>query len=309
MKSLFSVFKKGLQKTATSVARSVGSLLSDIEKWDESTFDDLEAALISADFGTETTFRLVEDIRDRYERGLIKTSEDVNKIISEDIYKILNKNSRAINLNNNGLTVIFMVGVNGSGKTTTTGKLAWQWKREGKKVSLAACDTFRAAAVEQLKLWGERIDCHVIASKTGADPSSVVYDAIESALARKSDILIVDTAGRQHNKKGLMEELAKMKRTAAKICPEAPHEVWLTIDAGIGTNALQQTQEFTKFSGVTGIVLTKLDGTGKGGMAVAIQGRYDSPVFFAGFGEQPEDLQPFDPKMFTEAIFGIYQEV
>jgi len=309
MKSLFSVFKKGLQKTATSVARSVGSLLSDVEKWDASTFDDLEAALIGADFGTETTFRLVEDIRDRYERGLIKTSEDVNKIISEDIFKILNKNNREINFNSNGLTVIFMVGVNGSGKTTTTGKLAWQWKRDGKKVSLAACDTFRAAAVEQLKLWGERIDCHVIASKTGADPSPVVYDAIESAIARKSDILIVDTAGRQHTKKGLMEELAKMKRTAEKICPDAPHEVWLTIDAGIGTNALQQTQEFTKFSGVTGIVLTKLDGTGKGGMAVAIQGRYESPVFFAGFGEQPEDLQPFDPEMFTEAIFGTHQEI
>jgi fused signal recognition particle receptor len=309
MKSLFSVFKKGLQKTATSVARSVGSLLSDIEKWDASTFDDLEAALISADFGTETTFQLVEDIRDRYERGLIKTSEDVNKVISGDIYKILNKNSRPINFNNNGLTVIFMVGVNGSGKTTTSGKLAWQWKREGKRVSLAACDTFRAAAVEQLKLWGERIDCHVVASKTGADPSSVVYDAVESALARNSDILIVDTAGRQHNKKGLMEELAKMKRTAEKVCPGAPHEVWLTIDAGIGTNALQQTQEFTKFSGVTGIILTKLDGTGKGGMAVAIQGRYDSPVFFAGFGEQPEDLQPFNPEMFTEAIFGSRREV
>lgn len=304
MKSLFSIFKKGLQKTATSVARSVGTLISDVKQWDESTFDELEAALISADFGTETTFRLVEDIRDRYERGLIKTSDDVNQVISEDICKILNKNQRPINFKKDGLTVIFMVGVNGSGKTTTTGKLAWQWKQEGKKVSLAACDTFRAAAVEQLKHWGERIDCHVIASKTGADPSSVVYDAVESAMARGSDILIVDTAGRQHNKKGLMEELSKMKRTAEKVSPDAPHEVWVTIDAGIGANALQQVQEFSKFAGVTGVVLTKLDGTGKGGMAVAIQERYDFPLFFAGFGEQPEDLQPFDPKMFADAIFG-----
>ena len=305
MKSLFSIFKKGLQKTATSVARSVGTLISDVKQWDNSTFDDLEAALISADFGTDTTFRLVEDIRDRYERGLIKTSDDVNLVISEDVCSILNKNHREINFSDNGLTVIFMVGVNGSGKTTTTGKLAWQWKQDGKKVSLAACDTFRAAAVEQLKHWGERIGCHVIASKTGADPSSVVYDAVESAMARGSDILIVDTAGRQHNKKGLMEELSKMKRTAEKVCPGAPHEVWVTIDAGIGTNALQQTQEFAKFADVTGVILTKLDGTGKGGMAVAIQEKHDFPIFFAGFGEQPEDLQPFDPEMFTEAIFGV----
>ncbi len=302
--SLFAIFKKGLQKTATSVARSVGGLITDVEKWDESTFEDLEAALIGADFGVETTSRLVEDIRDRYGRGLIKTSADVNKIISEDVYNVLNRNTRPIHFNNDGLTVIFMVGVNGSGKTTTAGKLAWQWKNDGKKISLAACDTFRAAAVEQLKLWGERIDCHVVASKTGADPSAVVYDAIESALARKSDILLVDTAGRQHNKKGLMEELSKMKRTAEKIYPGAPHEVWLTIDAGIGANALQQTHGFSEFAGVTGLILTKLDGTGKGGMAAAIQGKYDTPVFFAGFGEQPEDLQPFDPAMFTEAIFG-----
>ncbi len=308
MKSLFSIFKKGLQKTATSVSRSVGSIFSDIEKWDESTFEDLEAALIGADFGTETTIQLVDDIRDRYERGLIKTTDDVNQIISKDICKILNKNQREIAFEPNGLTVIFMVGVNGSGKTTTSGKLAWQWKQEGKKVSLAACDTFRAAAVEQLKLWGDRVDCHVVASKTGADPSSVVYDALESAIARESDILIIDTAGRQHNKKGLMEELAKMKRTAEKICPGAPHEVWLTIDAGIGTNALLQTEGFTKYAGVTGVILTKIDGTGKGGMAVAIQGKHDFPVFFAGFGEQPEDLQPFDSKMFSEAIFGTHRE-
>ena len=184
----------------------------------------------------------------------------------------------------------------------------WQVKKIDKLIAENAVleETARsnAAAVEQLKLWGERIDCHVIASKMGADPSAVVYDAIESSLARGSDILIVDTAGRQHTKKGLMEELAKMKRTAEKILPGSPHEVWLTIDAGIGTNALQQTQEFTNYGGVTGLVLTKLDGTGKGGMAVAIQGKYESPVFYAGFGEQPEDLQPFDPEMFTEAIFG-----
>ena len=304
MKSVFSIFKRGLQKTATSVARSVGGVFSDVKAWDESTYEDLEAALLSADFGTETTFKLVEDLRDRYKHGQIKTSEEARNVVAADVLAILQKNTRVINIQENGLTVIFLVGVNGSGKTTTAGKLASQWKNDGKTVMLAACDTFRAAAVEQLKLWGERIDCPVVASKTGADPSSVTYDAIESAKAKGLDMLLVDTAGRQHNKKGLMEELAKMKRTAEKVLPGAPHEVWLTIDAGIGTNALNQAKEFAKVADVTGLILTKLDGTGKGGMAVAIQQQQPLPVLFAGFGEQAEDLQPFDPEMFTEAIFG-----
>jgi len=304
MKSLFSVFKKGLQKTATTVSRSVEGLIRDVEKWDDSTFEDLEAALIKADFGVETSLRMVEDIRDRYERGLIKTSEDVNKVIADDVKNILEAGQRKIHFNPDGLTVIFLVGVNGSGKTTTAGKLAWQWKNDGKKVVLAACDTFRAAAVEQLKLWGERTGCHVVASKTGSDPSSVVYDAVKSSVARSADILLVDTAGRQHTSRGLMEELAKMKRTAPKVLPGAPHEVWLTIDAGIGTNALRQTEEFANFADVSGLVITKLDGTGKGGMAIAVHSKYKLPVFFAGFGEQPEDLQPFNPAMFADAVFG-----
>jgi len=304
MKSVFSIFKRGLQKTATSVARSVESVFSDVKAWDKATYEDLEVALLSADFGAETTFELVKDLRDRYQHGKIQTSEEAKNVIVADVLKILQKNTRPININNDGLTVIFMVGVNGSGKTTTAGKLAAQWHNDGKKVMLAACDTFRAAAVEQLKLWGERINCPVIASKTGADPSSVTYDAVESAKARGSDILIIDTAGRQHNKKGLMEELAKMKRTADKVLPGAPHEVWLTIDAGIGNNALNQAQEFAKFADVTGLILTKLDGTGKGGMAVAIQKQQQLPVFFAGFGEQADDLQPFNPAMFAQAIFG-----
>jgi fused signal recognition particle receptor len=303
MKSIFSVFKKGLQKTATSVARTVGGLVSDVKVWDASTYEELEAALLSADFGPETTFRLVEEIRDRYQRGLIKTSEDINEIIREDIETVLKRNARPINYNDSGPTVIMMVGVNGSGKTTTAGKLAAKWVSEGRKVTLAACDTFRAAAVEQLKIWGERVGCQVVASKTGADPSAVLFDAVDSAKSKNADILIIDTAGRQHNKKGLMEELAKMRRTAEKALPGAPHETWLTIDAGVGSNALRQAEEFAKFADVSGLVLTKLDGTGKGGMAVAIQTKFDAPVFFAGFGESPDDLQPFDPKMFASAIF------
>jgi fused signal recognition particle receptor len=303
MKSVFSIFKRGLQKTATRVTRSVENVFLKVKAWDDSTYEELEIALLAADFGAETTFKLVKDLKDRYKRGLIKTSEDARKILESDIIEILSKNNRPIDLQND-LTVIFMVGVNGSGKTTTSGKLAEKWTQEGKKVILAACDTFRAAAVEQLKLWGERTNCPVIASKTGADPSSVTFDAIESASTKGYDLLLIDTAGRQHNKKGLMEELSKMKRTAAKVMPDAPHEVWLTIDASIGTNALNQAQEFTKYANVTGLILTKLDGTGKGGMAVAIQQQMDLPIYFCGFGEQPEDLQPFDPKMFTEAIFG-----
>jgi fused signal recognition particle receptor len=303
MKSVFSIFKRGLQKTATTVTRSVESVFKKVKAWDDSTYEELEQALLQADFGAETTFQLVEDLKDRYKRGLIKTTEDAQRVISEDMQKILSRNNRPIALKP-GLTVIFMVGVNGSGKTTTTGKLAAKWTQEGKKVMLAACDTFRAAAVEQLKLWGNRTGCPVVASSAGADPSSVTFDAIQSAQAKGYDILIIDTAGRQHNKKGLMEELAKMKRTASKIIPDAPHEVWLTIDASVGSNALAQAREFTKYADVTGLILTKLDGTGKGGMAVAIQQQLPLPIFFCGFGEQPEDLQPFDPVMFTDAVFG-----
>jgi fused signal recognition particle receptor len=304
MKSVFSIFKRGLQKTATSVARSVEGVFSDVKAWDESTYEDLESALLSADFGVETTFKLVEDLKDRYKRGQIKTSEEARNVVAADVLAILQKNTRTINMQTNGLTVIFMVGVNGSGKTTTAGKLASQWQNDGKTVMLAACDTFRAAAVEQLKIWGDRLNCPVVSSKAGADPSSVTYDAIETAKSKGCDLLIVDTAGRQHNKKGLMEELAKMKRTANKVLPGAPHEVWLTIDAGIGTNALNQAKEFAKFADVTGLILTKLDGTGKGGMAIAIQQQQPLPVLFAGFGEQADDLQLFDPEMFTRAIFG-----
>jgi len=303
MKSVFSIFKRGLQKTATSVTRSVESVFKKVKAWDDSTYEELEVALLQADFGAETTFKLVADLKDRYKRGLIKTTEDAQRVISEDVQKILSKNNRSVALQND-LTVIFMVGVNGSGKTTTTGKLAAKWTLEGKKVMLAACDTFRAAAVEQLKLWGNRTGCPIIASNPGADPSSVTFDAIQSAKAKGYDLLIIDTAGRQHNKKGLMEELAKMKRTAAKVLPDAPHEVWLTIDASVGANALVQAKEFTKYADVTGLILTKLDGTGKGGMAVAIQQQLPLPIFFCGFGEQPEDLQPFDPIMFTDAVFG-----
>jgi fused signal recognition particle receptor len=305
MKSIFSIFQKGLKKTSTSLTRSIESVFRNIDKWDEETYEELEAALIAADFGVNISMRVVDDIRERYKGGEIRTGEDILVKAHDDICFILEKNIREISYAPDGKpTIILMVGVNGSGKTTTSGKLAWLWKNEGKKVMLAACDTFRAAAVEQLKLWGDKTDCHVVSAQQGADPSAVAYDATESALARKTDILLIDTAGRQHTSKGLMDELSKMRRTIDKVCPGAPHEVWLTIDASVGSNALVQAREFSKASSVTGLVLTKLDGTGKGGIAVAIAEEFNLPVFFIGLGEQPEDLQPFNPVFYAHALFG-----
>ncbi len=304
MKSIFSVFKRGLKKTSTSVSRSISGIFTGVKKWGEVEYEELEAALIGADFGVNISLRIVDDIRERYSLGEISTSEDIIKIAKDEISGILGRNTRPINFVDPGLTVIMMVGVNGSGKTTSIGKLAHLWKQDGKKVMLGACDTFRAAAVEQLNLWGERTDCQVVSSFQGADPSAVAYDAVESAKARSADILLLDTAGRQHTSRNLMEELAKMRRTVSKVYPDAPQEVWLTVDASVGGNALVQAREFLKTSGITGLVLTKLDGTGKGGMAAAIQEEYDLPVFFVGLGEQPGDLQPFDPEFYSEAIFG-----
>ena len=304
MKSIFSVFKRGLKKTSTSFSRSITGIFTGAKRWGEAEYEELEAALIAADFGVNISLRIVDDIRERYALGEIGTSEAIIKIAQDEISGILRRHIRPLNFAASDLTVIMMVGVNGSGKTTSIGKLAHLWTQDGKKVMLGACDTFRAAAVEQLKLWGDRTGCQVISSFQGADPSAVAYDAVEAARARAADILLLDTAGRQHTSRNLMQELEKMRRTVAKVYPDAPHEVWLTVDASVGGNALIQAREFLKSAGITGLVLTKLDGTGKGGMAAAIQEEYELPVFFAGLGEQPGDLQPFDPDFYSEAIFG-----
>jgi len=304
MSSIFDIFKKGLQKSKTSVVRTFAAAFSGVKTWDAATYEELETALLAADFGVKTTLSLVAGIRDRYDRGLIHTSADVREVASAEIAAILKRNRRDIRFNAAGPTVIMMVGVNGSGKTTSIGKLAWHWKHENRKVLLGACDTFRAGAVEQLKLWGERTESPVISSFQGADPAAVAFDAVQAAVARQADLLLLDTAGRQQNQRGLMEELAKVTRTLGKVYPGAPQEVWLTVDASLGGNAINQAREFMKTAGVTGLVLTKLDGTGKGGMAVAIQEEFKLPVFFVGLGEQPDDLQPFDPDFYAKAIFG-----
>ena len=308
MISLFESFQKGLQKTATAIGRGVTSLFKEVKRWDDSSFRTLENTLIEADFGPTAASAIVNDVRDRYQRGLLSGSDEIPEVAKNDLAEMLKKDSRLLKTAPEGLTVILMVGVNGSGKTTTAGKLAHRWCREGKKVMLAACDTFRAAAAEQLQLWADRTGAQIVSSRTGADPSAVAYDAVQSALAKHADILIVDTAGRQHNKKGLMDELAKMRRILAKLLPGAPQETLLTLDASIGSNAISQAREFASASGASALVLTKLDGTGKGGAAVQIQTEFKLPILFVGLGEQPDDLQPFEPDHYAAAVLGLPQK-
>ena len=301
--SFLDVFKKGLQKTATTISRTVSGLFTEVKKWDEGTFKMLEDALVASDLGIAAAKKIVDDLRDKYQRGLLNGTQDILQVARDNMVSMLRSGARPLHMNTDGLTVILMVGVNGSGKTTTAGKLAFLWSSRGKKVVLGACDTFRAAAVEQLKLWGEKTSSTVIASKTGADSASVAYDAVSAALARKADILIIDTAGRQQNQKWLMDELSKILRIIKKLAPDAPHETLLTIDASIGINAISQAREFAAVSGASALVLTKLDGTGKGGAAAAIEEEFHLPVLFVGLGEAPDDLQEFSPEEYCDAIF------
>jgi fused signal recognition particle receptor len=303
MKSLFSSFKRGLQRTKTLLVRNIQSLFSGTREWTQATYDELEAILIGADLGVGVSQRLLADIRDRYQRGEIGTAEDILRIARTDLANILATAVQPIRYAPSGPTIVLLVGVNGSGKTTTAAKLAHMWKEDGKSVGLAACDTFRAAAIEQLKIWGERVGCPVIAAQHGADAASVAFDAAQAALARKLDVMIIDTAGRQHTRKGLMEELGKIRRVLDKACPGAPHEVWLVVDGSTGTNALHQAREFTRVADLSGLCLTKLDGTSKGGIVVAIHDELKLPVRFVGLGEAMGDLQPFDPHHFADALF------
>ncbi|MBE6363178.1 MAG: signal recognition particle-docking protein FtsY [Lentisphaerae bacterium] len=306
MMSIFSIFKRGLEKSATKISRVVKSVFSGVKIQGKESFDDLEAMLVSADFGVPAAMQITNELREQYERGAIATDADLVKCARKMVAEILKNGQREINRpENGGPVVILMVGVNGSGKTTTIGKMAANLKKQGKKVILAACDTFRAAAVEQLQLWGERTNTQVVSSKHGADPASVAFDAASAALAREADYLLIDTAGRQHNQANLMAELEKIRRSVNKAYPGAPHEVWLTVDSSLGSNVVSQAREFSKCAGVTGLVVTKLDGTGRGGMAVALHREFDLPLFYIGLGESPEDLQEFDPEYYADALFGI----
>jgi fused signal recognition particle receptor len=303
MRSFLDKFKKGLDITRTALSRNVKGLFGENKAWSEDDYEELEAALISTDLGVNYSMRLVEDVRERYRRGVIKTADDILRIARDDVRGIMDKDVPPMTFADSGPTVIIMVGVNGSGKTTTAGKLGKLYQAEGKKVMFAACDTFRAAATEQMKIWGERVGCDVVTGKKGSDAAAVAFDACKAAIASDVDMLFIDTAGRQHTKKGLMDELAKIHRTIDRACPGAPHESWLVVDGSAGSNGLMQAREFSKTHPLTGLCLTKLDGSGKGGIVVAIHEELHLPVRFIGLGEEPEDLQPFDSQMFAEALF------
>ena len=307
--SIFSIFKKGLEKTATSIKRSFTGLFTGTKAWDEETYRKLEAALIATDLGPTVTKKLVADLKDRYSRGLIATDADIIAACSENILQILtDPPTPPMNTNPEGPTVILMVGVNGSGKTTSIAKLAHSFLAQGKKVVLGAGDTFRAAGATQLQIWAQRLACPVVEGKLGGDSAAVAFDAIKAGIARQADYVIIDTAGRQHTRADLMAELEKVKRITAKALPNAPHEIWLTVDSSIGSNALTQAREFGKLFPITGLVLTKLDGTGRGGIVVAIKQELGYPVRYVGLGETLDDLQPFDAESFTKALFAPAEE-
>lgn len=290
----------GLAKTRKSFADKVGSLILG-EKIDEAFLDELEEALIASDVGVETASLVLKDLKERFKRNELSSPAQVKDRLRQILLEILSARSSVFSLTAVP-AVVLVVGVNGTGKTTTIGKLAYRLQAEGKKVMLAAGDTFRAAASEQLSIWGERSGIPVIKHKEGADPGAVVFDAVSAAKARAVDVLIVDTAGRLHTKSNLMEELKKVTRIVSRELPGAPHETLLVLDGNTGQNALVQAKMFHEAVGVTGIVLTKLDGTSKGGIVFAIYKELSIPVKFVGIGEAIEDLREFDPKEFVDAL-------
>ncbi|UAK17106.1 signal recognition particle-docking protein FtsY [Sporolactobacillus terrae] len=301
-------FKDGLTKTRKTFAERMNQLVKRYRKVDEDFFDELEEILIESDVGMNTVMDLVDRLKDESRARNIKDTDKLKDVIVEVLAEFLTKDNEEtkLNMNPNGLTVILVVGVNGAGKTTTVGKLAGRLKNEGKHVLLAAADTFRAGAIEQLQVWGDRTGIDVIKHQEGSDPASVVYDAMQAAKSRKVDVLICDTAGRLQNKVNLMKELEKIKRVISRECPGAPHEVLLVLDATTGQNALSQAKLFRQASEVTGIALTKLDGTAKGGIVLAIRNEMDIPVKLVGLGEQLNDLQTFDADAF---LYGLFSEL
>ncbi len=299
---VFEKLKAGLQKTQTRLVHEIKRIVSRSPKLTGPTLEELEAALLGAALGLAITHQIIAAVKKAYEtQG--SGGVDVFTIARHEVEKSLSSNVATLCRSTDGPTVVSIVGVNGTGKTTTGAKLAHLIQSRGQSALLAACDTFRAAAIEQLKLWGQRLNVPVVAGAYGADPAAVAHDAVSAALARKADYLLVDTAGRLHTKHNLMQELQKLHRVLDKKLPGAPHEVLLVLDGSTGMNALNQAREFNKSVKLTGLVITKLDGTSKGGMVVAIQKELGLPIQFIGVGEQPDDLQPFDAKQFAAALF------
>jgi fused signal recognition particle receptor len=298
---------KGMERTREGVFSKIARLITGKARVDDDMLDELEELLISSDVGVDTTIKIIENIQQRVAREKGLASDQLQLVLREEIAALMA-------VHDNGLKglelpadqkpyVIMVVGVNGVGKTTTIGKLAWQFKQQGKQVVLGASDTFRAAAVDQLKIWGERVGVKVIAQNMGSDPASVAFDTLKSAVASGADVVIIDTAGRLHNKVGLMNELSKIKNVMQKVVANAPHEVLLVLDASTGQNAVEQARQFTAATEVNALALTKLDGTAKGGVVIGISDQFQIPVKYIGVGEQMEDLQPFDRVAFVEALF------
>ncbi len=294
--------KESLTRTRNSVFGQITTLFGG-SQIDEEMWEDLEALLIQADVGVETTLELIETVRERVRQEGITKPLDAQRVLKEEMVNLLEGYAPSLVEKPRILTVILVVGVNGSGKTTSIAKLAHLYKQQGKKVLLGAADTFRAAAIDQLKIWGERVDCPVIANHPNSDPGAVVFDSLKSALSRKIDIVIIDTAGRLHTKFNLMQELEKIKSIARKQVHAAPHETLLVLDATTGQNALSQAQHFKETAGATGVVLAKLDGTAKGGVVFSIGKELEVPVRFVGTGESLEDIAPFDSEAFVEGLF------
>ncbi len=303
-KGFFKRLVSGLTKTRNSIASSINSVFSGFSKIDEDFYEELEEILIMADMGVYTTEKVIDSLREKVKENKIKEPEECRQLLVNSIKEQMKVDEKAYDFENEK-SVVLLIGVNGVGKTTTTGKLASRYKSEGKKVLMAAADTFRAAAIEQLTEWSNRSGVDIIAQKEGSDPAAVVYDAVNAAKARNTDILLCDTAGRLHNKKNLMEELKKIGRIIEREYPDARREAFIVLDGTTGQNALSQAKQFSEVTDLTGIILTKLDGTAKGGIAIAIQSELNIPVKYIGVGEQIEDLQRFDSDAFVNALFDI----
>jgi fused signal recognition particle receptor len=314
--ALFGLFKskkesldKGLEKTRESVFSKLTRAVVGKSKVDDEVLDNLEEVLVTSDVGVATTLKVIERIEERVSRDKYVSAEELQTILREEITLLLEENKAGEVKDfeeelNKKPYVMMVVGVNGVGKTTTIGKLAHQFKQAGKTVVVGAADTFRAAAIDQLKVWGERADVPVVAQKMGSDPASVAFDTLQSAANQNADVVIIDTAGRLHNKTNLMNELSKIKRVMQKIVPDAPHEVLLVLDASTGQNAFEQAKQFTAATEVNALALTKLDGTAKGGVVIGISDQFKVPVKYIGVGEKMEDLQLFDRKAFVDSLFG-----
>ncbi len=301
--SLLDRLKQGIQKTRSGLTTAIDDVFQGEKQIDADVLDELEYHLVTADIGVRTAAEILDAVRSRAARHMLSDVTELKQLIRQHLLQVLEATERPLPRVTTPPAVILVVGVNGAGKTTTIGKLTQRFKSEGRTVLLAAADTFRAAAIDQLDIWAKRAGTDIIRQGPGADPSAVVFDAVQAAKARGVDYVIVDTAGRLHTKENLMAELEKMRRTVQKIIPDAPHEVLLVIDAVTGQNGLEQARKFTESSGVTGIVLTKLDGTAKGGVAVAIARELNLPIRYIGVGEKVEDLLPFEPEKFVASIF------